>query len=204
VGPEEPAQPGEDLPLTLDFAALRTRLAARPRQTFDLPGHRRAAVLVPLVERDGELRVVLTLRSAALRQHGGQWSFPGGRTDESDAHASATAVREAEEEIGLDPSAVEVLGLLGDVPTPTGYLITPVVARVAPAPARYQPSASEVAEVLEVELARIGQPVVRGEVERWGHVFPLIAFELEGRTVWGATARILAELMVELGAVTTG
>ena len=181
--------------MSIDFADLRAKLGARPRVAFDVPGHRRAAVLVPIFERDGEILTVLTLRSAALRNHSGQWSFPGGSSDDSDAHAMATAVREAHEEIGIDPATVEVLGLLGDVPTPSGYTITPVVGRCDPAPHRYLPNAAEVAEVLEVRLAGIGPASERGHIERWGHRFRILAFDIEGRNVWGATARILEELL---------
>jgi 8-oxo-dGTP pyrophosphatase MutT (NUDIX family) len=184
--------------MTIDYAGLRARLAKRPRVAFDVPGHRRAAVLVPIFERDGEVCTVLTLRSAALRNHSGQWSFPGGSTDDSDAHAMATAVREAHEEIGIDPISVEVLGLLGDVPTPTGYTITPVVGRCDPAPDTYRPNVAEVAEVLEVRLAHIGPATERGQVERWGQTYRIIAFDIEGRDVWGATARILDELLAVL------
>ncbi len=200
MGPAGPLEPREDLPLIVDAAALRARLVSWPRVSFDVPGHRRAAVLVPLVERDGATHVVRTLRSAALRKHSGQWSFPGGRTDDDDEHAPATAIREAEEEVGIDPAAVDVLGLLGDVPTPTGYTITPVVGRVVPAPLAYRPNAAEVAEIFEAPLARLGTPTVRGEVERWGQTFQLLAFDIDGRNVWGATARILHELLTVLRA----
>jgi len=182
----------------IDFAALRRRLAERPRVSFDVPGHRRAAVLVPLLERDGETRILFTLRSAALRKHSDQWSFPGGGTDDSDEGAVSTAVREAREEVGIDPASVEVIGLLGDVPTPTGYTITPVVGRVDPPPAAYVPSADEVAEILEVPLSSVGTAAVRGTVERWGQTFQILAFDVEGRNVWGATARILQDLLLAI------
>lgn len=201
MGSGEPPQPREDLPLTggrVDFAALRARLAVWPRVSFDVPGHRRAAVLVPLLEREGATRIVFTLRSAALRKHSGQWSFPGGSTDENDAHAMETAVREAHEEVGIDPRTVEIIGLLGDVPTPSGFTITPVVGHIVPAPAGYVASETEVAEILEVPLASVGPRIDRGEVERWGQRFRMIAFDVEGRNVWGATARILDELLTVL------
>src|SRR5262249_26544729 len=105
LGPRESLESREDLSLkTVDFEALRRRLSSAPRVSYDVPGHRRAAVLVPLLERDGETRIVFTLRSAALRNHSGQWSFPGGGCDESDASAMATAAREAREEVGIDPA----------------------------------------------------------------------------------------------------
>ena len=153
-------------------------------------------MLVPLLERDGEPRhPVHPARARRCARTAGSGRFPGGGTDESDEHAAATAVREADEEVGIDPASVEVLGLLGDVPTPTGYTITPVVGRIDPPPAAYLPSADEVAEILEVPLASVGTAAVRGTVERWGQTFQILAFDVEGRNVWGATARILQDLL---------
>jgi 8-oxo-dGTP pyrophosphatase MutT (NUDIX family) len=200
VGSRGPPEPREDLSLKVVAARLRAELSTRQRFVIEVPGYRRAAVLVALVEREGATRVVLTLRSATLRAHSGQWSFPGGAIDADDAHAVATAMREAEEEIGIEPKAVEVLGLLSDLPTPTGFTITPVVATVAPAPDAYRPSPTEVAEVLEVPLARLDEPVVAGMVERWGQRFAMVSYQIDGRNIWGATARILSELMDVLSA----
>jgi 8-oxo-dGTP pyrophosphatase MutT (NUDIX family) len=159
-------------------------------------------VLVPLFVRGGELTVTLTLRSADLRAHSGQWSFPGGRVDDADLDVPAAATREAEEEIGLEPSAVHVLGLLGDVPTPTGYTITPVVGWIDPPPAAYRPNPIEVTEIFELPLSRLRQPGVvetMGEIARWGKVFRMLAYRVDGRNIWGATARILSELLEVLG-----
>lgn len=184
--------------------ALRQALAGRTRDVFELAEFRRAAVLVPLFVRDDGrgLTVTLTLRSADLRSHSGQWSFPGGRVDDEDIDVPAAAAREAEEEIGLDPDSVHVLGLLGDVPTPTGYTITPVVAWIEPPPVAYRPNPVEVAEILELPLDRLREPgvvEVMGEVERWGKVFRMLAYRVDGRNIWGATARILSELLEVLG-----
>jgi len=197
MGSRGPARPGDDLPLAAPRERLRRALAGRTRQVVELPAHRRAAVLVPLLERNGEARVVLTLRSAALRAHGGQWSFPGGRVDDGDAHAAATALREAEEEIGVRPAAVDVLGLLGDSPTSTGFVITPVVGWLDRPPAAFVPSPAEVTEVAEIPLARFlapGAVQIVGQIERGGRTLPVYSYPLEGRTIWGATARILHEL----------
>jgi 8-oxo-dGTP pyrophosphatase MutT (NUDIX family) len=179
-------------------AALRAALGGRPRDAFDLDGFRRAGVLVPILLRGGSLRTVVTLRRADLRKHGGQWAFPGGRVDDGDEDVVAAAVREAEEEIGLDPAAVEPIGLLGDVPTPTLYTITPVVAWIDPPPLAYRPNPGEVAEVMELPLATLRAPGVleRGaEIERWGKTFQMLRFRVDGREIWGATARILEELL---------
>src|SRR5262249_19806998 len=104
VGSAEPSQSGEDLSLTLAAA-----LAARPRDVIDVVGLRRAAVLVPLLRRDGAWRLLFTERGAGLRAHGGQVSFPGGAVDRDETFED-TAVREAEEEVGIDPAHVRVLG----------------------------------------------------------------------------------------------
>jgi len=198
VGSSEPPQPGEDLPLTLGAA-----LAARVRDQIAIDGHRSAAVLVALVFRDGVWHLIFTERSIGLRAHSGQVSFPGGSMDGEETPERA-ALREAEEEIGIDPGAVRFLGRLDDVPTPTGYVITPVVAVVEPAPAAYRASAFEVAEVFEVPLSSFAEPGVMetmGAVERWGRRFLLLSYEVHGHKVWGATARMVHDL---LGLVTPG
>jgi len=181
--------------------ALREALAGRTRNLWNVPEARRAAVLVPLLVREGELRAILTLRSTGLRSHSGQWSFPGGSIDEGDADALAAALREAEEEIGLDPAAVEPIGLLDDVPAGSGFVITPVVAWVEPPPAAYRPNPDEVSEVLEVELARLAAPGVLelgDEILRFGRSLRMLSYKLDGRNIWGATARILSELIEAL------
>jgi 8-oxo-dGTP pyrophosphatase MutT (NUDIX family) len=198
VGSDGSSQPGKDLPLKPEArSGLRAALAGRPRDAFDLEGFRRAGVLVPLFLRDGELSSVVTLRRADLRAHAGQWAFAGGRVDDEEDVVGA-AVREAEEEIGIDPASVEPLGLLGDVPTPSLYTITPVVAWLDPPPAAYRPNPAEVAEVLELALARLRAPgvlEVGGEIERWGTKFQMLRYRVDGKEIWGATARILAELL---------
>jgi 8-oxo-dGTP pyrophosphatase MutT (NUDIX family) len=180
------------------ISALRDRLASRPRRVAEIPpGHAPAAVLVPLVERDGELRVVFTERARDLHAHAGQVSFPGGRCEPVDADRAATALREAEEEIGIPRGTVEVLGLLDDFVTPTGFVITPVVGRVAPAPA-YRPEPAEVREVFEVGLERLRDPTLLhdvGAIVHAGRSYPIIAYRPDGRNIWGITARILQELL---------
>ncbi|HKA89774.1 MAG TPA: CoA pyrophosphatase [Haliangiales bacterium] len=192
MGPAEPPQPGEDLPLT-----LRAALAGRTRDVIDLPGHRAAAVLVPLFRRDREWRLLFTERGRGLRAHGGQVSFPGGAVEREET-PERTALREADEEVGVDPERVRVLGRLGDVPTPTGFVITPVVGWIDPAPAAYRISPVEVAEAFEVAVARFRAPGALerlGEVERFGRRFPLIRYRVDGHDIWGATARMVQELL---------
>src|SRR5439155_22108653 len=115
-------------------------------------GFRDAAVLVPiLVEPRRQERLILTLRPENLRAHAGQIAFPGGKRDAGDPDLATTAVRETSEELGIPPACIQVPGLLDKLPTPTGYNVTPVVARVD-GPVALAPSAAEVAEVFLVEV----------------------------------------------------
>jgi 8-oxo-dGTP pyrophosphatase MutT (NUDIX family) len=186
---------------------LRERLATPPDWTperhgdgglFD--GHQRtdAAVLVPLVERDGGLTVLLTQRTAHLRDHAGQIAFPGGRAEPGDSDAIDTALRETEEEVGLDRRHVEVLGALPIYRTVTNYDVTPVVGLVRP-PFALRLDPHEVAEAFEVPLAFLMAPAHHRRHR----------FEFDGRAreflsmpwprpdgqgdyfIWGATAAML-------------
>ncbi|WP_297910350.1 CoA pyrophosphatase [Thiomonas sp.] len=141
-----------------------------PERAGDLAPHapralRQASVLVPLVVREGGLQVLLTRRDARLSVHAGQISFPGGGRDPDDRDAVHTALREAEEEIGLAPAAVETLGCMPLYTTVTGFAVTPVVALVDPR-APWRPQQSEVAEVFEVPLAFLMNPA-HHELRGW-------------------------------------
>lgn len=167
-----------------------------------LLGHtqrRPAAVLVAL--RDGvQPRMVLTVRTGNLHTHAGQVAFPGGRTDPGDADALATALRESEEEIGLDRAWVTPLGYLDCFETISGYCITPVVARIA-ADAQLYPAPDEVAEVFEVPLGFFFEPanLRRYTMEFRGHQRPMVEFIHGGHRIWGATAAMLFNLLQRMG-----
>lgn len=154
-----------------------------------------AAVLVPLVQRDTGLTVLLTQRTAHLRDHAGQISFPGGRCEEQDASPIATALRESREEVGLDPSQVEVLGLLPEYRTGTGFSIVPVVALVRP-PLNLKLDDFEVAEAFETPLSFLLDPAncVRHNIEYQGQLREYYAMPWEGYYIWGATAGMLVSL----------
>ena len=163
-----------------------------------------AAVLVPLLPRPEGLHVLFTERSKELRAHAGQISFPGGRVDPVDPDVRAAALREAHEEVGLDAEHVEILGMLDDCPTfVTGFVITPVVGLIDPlaftAAGRYpwNPSPAEIAALLELPLADFRDPRnLRIEMrEREGRMFELYWYTVQGQVVWGATARILSQLI---------
>src|SRR5499426_2107139 len=159
-----------------------------------------AAVLVPLVERPEGLTVLLTRRTDHLQDHAGQISFPGGRVEPGDADALATALREAEEEIGLARALVTPIGRLDTYITRTGFEVTPVVALVAP-PTALAPDPFEVAEAFEVPLAFILDPVSRQRHSRIyeGKTRYFYVFPWRDYYIWGATAGMLVNLAELLG-----
>lgn len=156
-----------------------------------------SAVIAALYDDGGEAHVVLTRRSRMLRAHAGEVSFPGGRVEPGDADLVATALREAEEEVGLDPRAVDVVGELDHLATVTsGSFIVPWVGALDRRPSLMSASA-EVEAVLEVSLSELMAPgVFREELWTLGNVRrPIVFFDLEGDTVWGATAAMLRQLL---------
>lgn len=156
------------------------------------PNKTPAAVLVPLVNRDNHLQVLLTQRTKELRSHAGQISFPGGRVDLQDRSAVDTALRETEEEIGLDRKHVEVLGLLEPYHTITGYWVTPVVAVVEPT-FDLKLQETEVAEAFEVPLEFLMNPEnVQKRAIHWkGRLSRFYVFPYQRYLIWGATAGML-------------
>lgn len=158
-----------------------------------------AAVLVPLYEAPGgELRVVLTRRRADLRRHAGEISFPGGRRDPEDATLGDTALREAEEEIGLARAEVKLVGALERTSTfVTNYMIHPFVGLLDGRP-EWRASEPEVDAVLEPTLRELRAGGTRTRMERRGIAFETDAYVFEDQLVWGATARILEGLLERL------
>lgn len=196
----------------LSAAFIRRQFARLPHQAMSLEseslisptqGFREAAVLIPLVAREQGLQVLLTERAAHLHHHPGQISFPGGRVDAGDVSPESTALREAEEEIGLLRSQVEVLGRLGLYHTGTGFAVTPVVALVHP-PLELRLDHFEVASWFEVPLHFLMNP--RHHQRRmWSsqdgtqrRVFYTMPYQ--SHFIWGATAGMLRELFHHLRA----
>ena len=212
----------EPLPSTTDLERrLRASLAdtsletPRPMVSFELgsgvdkalgnllrAGLRPAAVLVPIIRRGDELSMLLTVRSPNLRAHSGQIAFPGGAKDASDITAVDNALREAQEEVGLDPHSVEVIGYLEDYPTLSRFLITPVVGIVDGDP-DLRIDAGEVAETFEVPFPFVAS---RGNFERKllsrdGLVnVPFYELNWQQYRIWGATAGMLWGLAGRIGA----
>ncbi len=163
--------------------------------TAEVPGATKAAVLVPLYVDREELHAVFTKRREDLRRHPGEISFPGGRRDENDANLIETAQREAEEEIGLPASAVKILGSLRPTPTiATGYAVYPFVGLLEPG-REWTLSAREVAQVLELTLAELKAGFGRRLIVRRGLPFWTNTYQVGDHVIWGATARILSDLM---------
>ena len=165
-----------------------------------------AAVLVPLfmsapggrASEEREPHLVLTRRRGDLRRHAGEISFPGGRRDRADESLKDTALREAEEEIGLARERVEVIGELPPTATfATNYVIHPFVATI-PEGVAWRLSASEVDAVLELALSELRASRTTTELERRGITFTTDAFVLDGNIIWGATARIIEDLLQRL------
>src|SRR5215212_6131072 len=163
---------------------------------LDVHGRVDAAVLVPLYrDADGELHAVFTRRRDDLRRHAGEISFPGGRQDDTDADKIQTALREAHEEIGLPPDAVEVIGALQPTPTiATDYAVYPFVGLIEPG-MEWVLSPREVAEVLELSLRDLRAGYGRRRLMRRGVPFRTDVYCVGDNLIWGATARILGDLL---------
>jgi len=167
------------------------------RRRLSIDGFVAAAVLVPLLCREEGVFLGYTLRPDEMPTNAGQISFPGGRRDPGDASLVATALREAEEELGIAPEHVEVLGKIDDVPTPVGFVITPVVGWLADPP-EVVICEREVCEYFEVPIDELVDPANftdRGEREIAGITYPVPEFHVQGRLIWGATARITQRLL---------
>ena len=177
-------------------AWVEERLAGRQPREMTIADYRPAAVALLLADRGGVTHVPLIVRPSEMRAHSGQIALPGGVRDECDASFADCALREAEEELGIAPSAVRVLGTLDDVPTPTGFVITPVVAELV-GPVDYRPNPAEVSAVFEAPFDTFADQATAedmGEREHWGIKYRLHAYRFGEHRIWGATARVLEAL----------
>jgi 8-oxo-dGTP pyrophosphatase MutT (NUDIX family) len=159
-----------------------------------LPNARKAAVLLPLFEQDGDLCIAFIRRATTLRSHSGEIAFPGGSVDPTDTSPVMTALREAQEEIGLDPTGVEVLGVLAPVFTVvSNFLITPVVAFLPQGLGELHLQTSEVKELILVPLRGLADPAIL-HTEQWtrgGMARVVYFYDYGPYRIWGATGRIL-------------
>jgi 8-oxo-dGTP pyrophosphatase MutT (NUDIX family) len=183
----------------VDPAQLRPLLLSPEEAAeMDAPGSTDAAVLVPLYPGPEGPIAVLTERRGDLRRHAGEISFPGGRQDEPDEDLRRTALREAHEEIGLDPAAVELIGALPPVGTfVTGYRIHPFVGWIAAGHA-WVPQETEVELVLELSLAALVRGFESKRLWRRGVPIRTPTYTVDGHFVWGATGRIVETLLERL------
>lgn len=192
--------------MTARTEPLRSQLSGvllTPEAAMNIPvaGQTRAAVLVPLYLERGELYVVLTERRHDLRRHAGEISFPGGRHEQGEPDLVATALREAHEEIGLPATGVEIIGALTPTPTiATGYAVYPFVGVIEPG-MRWTLQPREVEQVIELSLASLRAGFGRRRLVRRGIPILTDAYTIGQHLIWGATARILSELIERVAGI---
>ena len=157
--------------------------------------HAAAAASVPVLDRSGDLSVLLTERSSQLKLHAGQVSFPGGRMESGDSDITATALRETHEEVGIPPEAVDIAGFLPPSPTVTGYSVTPVVGLVS-GRVSIVVDRSEVDSVFEVPMSfLLDKSNQRDSMREFdGAMLRIVEFHFDGHRIWGATATMLVQL----------
>jgi 8-oxo-dGTP pyrophosphatase MutT (NUDIX family) len=175
---------------------IRGILAGREKTCIQDDRLKRAAVLIPVFKKDGAYHLLFTRRTDRVEHHKGQISFPGGRQDPEDADLLATALREAEEEMGLRKEDVRILGELDDICTVSDFCVAPFVGLI-PYPYPFRPNPHEIEEMIEVPLASLLDPArSRREFrEHGGLTWPVYFYEHGRHTIWGATASILKQLL---------
>ena len=177
-------------------AEIKTLLNSHSGDSIPLDSQWPAAVLVPIIPKEEGFSLLFHVRTSEVEHHKGEVSFPGGARDEDDESLEITALRETYEEVGVQQSDIEILGQLGDHKTPSGFHITPFVGFI-PSSYKYDPSAIEVKQLIEVPLDYLWNIYIEGPKEfKFRPDRPaVLAYEYiyEGNRIWGATARILSE-----------
>jgi 8-oxo-dGTP pyrophosphatase MutT (NUDIX family) len=180
----------------LDPSRVRQALASHPARSVENEALRPAAVLLPLYVRNGVDHVLFTRRTEILNHHSGEISFPGGGRHPEDPDLKATALRETEEEMGIRPADVSVLGRLDDFVSIHGYRVTPFVGTF-PWPYPFRVNDREISEVIEVPLADLTDPAVFRK-EDWRHkgrLHPVYFYTVGRHEIWGLTAAILRQFL---------
>lgn len=182
------------------IADIRTRLLGYAPNEVGIEGARaRAAVLIPLYEKRGEMHVVLTKRTDRVHSHRGEISFPGGAMDPTDLDLMVTALRESNEEIGLRPDDVEIIGRVDDIITISDFHVTAFVGHIDPAvcPYLWRLQETEVAELIEVPVTHLLERANLVEVprNRNGELVMLEGFQFGDHVIWGATGRMLRNFL---------
>lgn len=172
-------------------------LAERVPQTLNIAGFKQAAVLVPIQEKEDGEHLVLTQRTETVNSHRGQVAFPGGKIEPHDATAEAAALRESHEEIGITVGDVRVLGQLDQIMASSGYVVTPIVG-IVPSPYDFRLNPAETAALFSVPLgALLAEGCFKIEPRPYPseRSDPIYHFYYEGWDIWGATARIILQLL---------
>lgn len=186
--------------------AIADILRQRPARQVERPGFRQAAVLLPLYQNEAGLHLVLTKRTEQVPTHKGQVGFPGGGFEAADGDLLTTALREAQEEIGLQPEDVEILGMLDDTATvTTRHVVRPFVGYV-PCPYSFRLDPFEIERLIHLPISALlhGAPFREEVWERDGHPITVFFYEHDGDTVWGLTARILKQFVEAVAAPLRG
>ncbi|MBL7684773.1 MAG: CoA pyrophosphatase [Deltaproteobacteria bacterium] len=174
---------------------LKRQLAQHQKYRVDLPQFNPSAVLVPLYLKKGEEYLLFTVRNHLVRHHKGEICFPGGRADETDSSLERTALRECEEELGIAPHKIEILGEMDDLITPTFYKISPFVGLLEDID-KIQMNHHEISEVLEIPLKHFldSKSLEMAYFEYFGESLEFPFYYWNHHRIWGATARILRQL----------
>jgi 8-oxo-dGTP pyrophosphatase MutT (NUDIX family) len=175
---------------------IRRILSSRERRGIEHPYFARAAVLVPLFNKDGDCHVLFTKRTDQVKYHKGEISFPGGVFDKRDSGLEKTALRETFEEVGLKEKDIQIIGILDDIVTITEFIVTPFVG-FFPYPYSFRTSPIEIAELIEVPVSHLLTEECFGEREvmRMGRKEIVYAYQYGKNIIWGATARILKQFL---------